>query len=72
MEISLLMVGWLSGVVFSYITFRYLISGILNIETSDSEESPYLFLELFKGVHVISKKKYVFLKINNIKNNTPK
>ena len=39
------------------------IIGNLRIDRSDPNEDPYLFLELFNGIHTFSDKKTVHLKV---------
>jgi hypothetical protein len=46
------------------IIFRGFLAGSLRIDTSDPEDSPYMFLELLKDLNSITQKKYVILKVN--------
>lgn len=68
MEAMLLGLGIAIGSIITTIIFRPFLSGTLRIDTSD--ERPYLFLELSKGVDTIANKKYILLKVN-LKNYIP-
>lgn len=57
-------IGILVGVVCSVIVIRTKSVGSLRIDTSDPDDSPYLFLELSKDIGDIYKKKYVTMKVN--------
>lgn len=56
--------GFMVGFFILYITFCLKSVGSLRIDRSDSEDKPYLFLELYKNIECILNKKYVTLKIN--------
>lgn len=51
------------GLLFSKAWTDKNIIGNLRIDRSDPAEDPYLFLELFNGVHTFSDKKTVHLKV---------
>jgi len=57
-------IGVLIGCILTMIIFQTRSVGSLQIDTSDPDDSPYLFLELSKNVDEIYKKKYVMMKVN--------
>ena len=57
-------IGILVGVVCTIVATRTKSVGSLRVDTSDTDDGPYLFLELSKDVDVIYQKKYVTLKVN--------
>lgn len=64
-EILIFVAGIIIGYVVSFIIRRVRTIGNLRIDRSIPDEEPYLFLELFKNVGDITKKKYVFLKVKD-------
>jgi hypothetical protein len=62
--IIILGIGVLIGCILTIIIFRTRSVGSLRIDTSDPDDSPYLFLELSKDIREIYKKKYVMMKVN--------
>ncbi len=63
-------IGVLIGFVCATIATRTKSVGSLRVDTSDSDDSPYLFLELSKDIGDIYRQKYVILRVN-IKNFIP-
>ena len=63
--------GFMVGFFILYIIFCLKSVGSLRIDRSDSEDKPYLFLELYKNIECLLNEKYVILKIN-IKNFIPR
>ena len=63
-------IGILIGFVCATITTRTKSVGSLRVDTSDSDNSPYLFLELSKDIEEIYRKKYVTFKVS-LKNFIP-
>jgi len=57
-------IGILIGFVCATIATRTKSVGSLRVDTSDPDDSPYLFLELSKDIGDIYKKKYVTMKVN--------
>ena len=57
------LVGIGIGLLFSKAWTDKNVIGNLRIDRSDPTEDPYLFLELFNGVHTFSAKKTVHLKV---------
>lgn len=57
-------IGILVGVICTIVATRTKSVGSLRVDTSDTDDGPYLFLELSKDVGVIYQKKYVTLKVN--------
>lgn len=57
--------GFMVGFFILYITFCLKSVGSLRIDKSDLEDEPYLFLELYKNVEHLLKKKYVVLKVDS-------
>jgi hypothetical protein len=64
MELIIFGIGVLIGCIFTRIIFQTRLVGSLRIDTSDPDDSPYLFLELSKDIHEIYKNKYVMMKVN--------
>ena len=64
MDVLIFVVGVLIGCIFMAIISRVKSVGSLRVDTSDPDDSPYLFLELSKDVDEIYKKKYVTLTVN--------
>lgn len=62
---ALIGVGILIGCVVTCVIFRLLVVGILRVDRSDPDDSPYLFLELKKPVDDVSAKKYVIFRVAN-------
>ena len=62
--IIIFLVGVLLGIFVSIIISRFRAVGSLRIDTSDADDSPYLFLELSSNVNEVYKQKYVTLRIN--------
>ena len=52
------------GAIIDVLIFRTLIVGNLRVDTSDPNDSPYLFLELGKPLSCVISKEYVVLKVN--------
>ncbi len=63
-------IGVLIGFVCATIAIRTKSVGSLRVDTSDSDDSPYLFLELSKDIEEIYRKKYVTFKVR-LKNFIP-
>lgn len=57
------LLGVLIGTIIYAIAVKTASVGTLRIDQSDPEDSPYLFLELNKNVHIITSKKYVTMKV---------
>ena len=64
MEAFLLGVGIIIGCIITLIIFKKFQIGDLRVDSSDPNDGPYLFLELYRGPHDIANKKYVVLKVN--------
>ena len=62
-----LIIAFLAGVLIGTIIYAIAVKtasvGTLRIDQSDPEDSPYLFLELKRNVHIISSKKYVIMEV---------
>ena len=56
-------IGVAVGCILTTVILRIKSVGILRVDTSDPDDSPYLFLELTKGLDTIYRKKYVSLKV---------
>ncbi len=63
-------IGVLIGCVLTVTISRIKSVGSLRIDTSDPDDSPYLFLELSNDVGEVYRKKYIILRVN-IKNFIP-
>lgn len=63
-------IGILVGIVCTTVATRTKSVGSLIVDTSDSDDDPYLFLELSKDIGEIYRKKYVTFKVN-LKNFIP-
>ena len=63
-------IGILIGFVCATIAIRTKSVGSLRVDISDSDDSPYLFLELSKDIEEIYRKKYVMFKVS-LKNFIP-
>ena len=63
-------IGILVGIVCTTVATRTKSVGFLRVDTSDSDDGPYLFLELSKDIGEIYRKKYVIFKVN-LKNFIP-
>jgi hypothetical protein len=63
-------IGILVGIVCTTVATRTKSVGSLRVDTSDSDDSPYLFLELSKDIEEIYRKKYVMFKVS-LKNFIP-
>lgn len=63
MEAILILTGMLIGIGVSTIIHRAYYIGTLRIDHSDPSDSPYMFLEIEKGIKDISRKKHVVLKV---------
>lgn len=61
--IIVFLLGVLIGTIIYAIAVKTASVGTLRIDQSDPEDSPYLFLELEKGLHTFSSKKYVTMKV---------
>lgn len=57
--------GVLIGVVATLVIFRVFPVGSLRIDRSDPDDGPYMFLELYKNVGDISRKRVVLLRVSN-------
>ncbi len=64
METIIFVIGALLGFAMSVIISRAKSIGSLRIDRSDSDDNPYLFLELSKDIDDFSEKKYITLKVN--------
>lgn len=64
MQIVLFGLGFLAGIVTVVFIFRLFLIGTLRIDTSDPQNEPLMFLELFRHVDDISKKQYVVMKVS--------
>ena len=58
-------IGMFVGCIFTCFIFRLFVVGILRVDRSDPDDSPYLFLQLKKPVESVSSKKYVIFKVLN-------
>ena len=62
-----MIIAFLAGVLIGTIIYAIAVKtasvGTLRIDQSDPEDSPYLFLELKRNVHIISSKKYVIMEV---------
>ena len=65
MEVILIVVGFAIGFICACIGVLSLKIGTLRIDRSDPGESPYMFLEISKGVGDVSGRKYVLLDVRN-------
>ncbi len=63
-------IGVLIGFVCATIAIRTKSVGSLRVDTSDSDDGPYLFLEPSKDIREIYRKKYVTFKVS-LKNFIP-
>jgi hypothetical protein len=63
-------IGILVGIVCTTVATRTKSVGSLRVDTSDSDDGPYLFLELSKDIREIYRKKYVTFKVS-LKNFIP-
>ena len=63
-------IGILVGIVCTTVATRTKSVGFLRVDTSDSDDGPYLFLELSKDIGEIYRKKYVMFKVS-LKNFIP-
>lgn len=63
-------IGILVGIICTTVATRTKSVGFLRVDTSDSDDGPYLFLELSKDIEDIYRQKYVILRVN-IKNFIP-
>ena len=59
-----LIIGIVIGVVLTVIISQVRSVGLLQIDSSNTDDSPYLFLELSKDLDVVYRKKYAMLKVN--------
>ena len=59
-----ILLGVLIGIVVMAIGFMFLVVGVLRVDHSDFNDSPYLFLELSKELPFVINKKYVILKVS--------
>jgi hypothetical protein len=57
-------IGVLVGSVCSVIVARIKSVGTLRVDTSDPDDSPYLFLELSKDIGEVYRKKYITMNVN--------
>lgn len=57
-------IGILVGIVCTTVATRTKSVGFLRVDTSDSDDGPYLFLELSKDIEEIYRKKYVTFKVS--------
>ena len=57
-------IGILVGIVCTTVAIRTKSVGSLRVDTSDSDDGPYLFLELSKDIGEIYRKKYVTFKVS--------
>ena len=57
------LVGVLIGTILYAISIKTASVGTLRIDQSDTEDSPYLFLELKKNVNNIASNKYVIMEV---------
>lgn len=64
----MLVLTFVLGVIFGGIVTAIILLkasiGALRVDRSDPDDHPYMFLELYKGVETVSKKKYVILRVN--------
>lgn len=59
-------VGFIIGLIFSYLIVKHYTIGNLRLDNSDPEEEPYMFLELDSSLHNVNwigKQKFVVLKV---------
>lgn len=59
-----MLTGMLVGCVLWTLILRHRSIGSLRVDTSDSDNGPYLFLELSKNIGDVYRKKYITLKVN--------
>lgn len=64
LEVLLVLLGFVSGMVFFLIYLAAKSIGTLRIDQSDPTEPPYLFLDLDKPVESIIKEKYVLFRVS--------
>jgi hypothetical protein len=62
--IMLTLTGFLLGIGLTLLFLRIKVIGVLRVDSSDSREKPYLFLEFEKQPERLSKRHYVILKVN--------
>lgn len=65
-------VGVLVGGVCITIMTRIKSVGSIRVDTSDPNDSPYLFLELSKDIDVLYRKRHIMLKVNTVNLIPPK
>ena len=56
--------GMIVGIVATVIGVLRLHVGVLQIDFSDPDDGPYMFLRVSKGANYISRKKYVLLRVS--------
>lgn len=64
--------GYVIGAIVTMLIFRKFIVGVLHVVKVESEDQPYLFLDLSKDVSSVENKSYVILKVNSKKNDSQK
>ena len=64
MDAFLLGIGIVIGGIITLVIFKKSRIGDLRVDSSDPNDGPYLFLELYRGPQDIVNKKYVVLKVN--------
>lgn len=64
MFIFIFIVGFLIGGVLSLTLYKRHCAGTLRIDTSDPNESPYLFLELAEPIEIIASKHDVSFRVD--------
>lgn len=63
LAISFFFIGVSIGILLEKIILHIKKSGTLRIDHSDPQDGPYLFLELEKGIHNISKRHCILLEV---------
>ena len=61
--IAVFVISFAIGAIVTRIVLSRRASGDLRVDTSDPDDSPYLFLELGEDVRNIMRKKYVILEV---------
>ena len=66
MEVILsFLAGFIAAIAVVFIVFRIKIFGYLKMDTSESVERPYIYMELKKQPALLYKKRYVVLKVSD-------
>jgi hypothetical protein len=57
-------IGVLSGIIVANIIWKFFFIGKLHVVTDNPTEEPYMFMEISKGVHNVTRKRYIVLKVD--------